>query len=472
MNHVLRLPQPIVELNRFGTLYEEAKKQLAANPKLNLALFIKNLKTMEEHGLKLPETMLASGANAVTLTTAHKAKGLEWLIVYIYRFADTHWGNKRIRQMIKLPDTIIESKTDQSDRDADERRLFYVALTRAKKELHLLGATTYTSSTRMTFPALFLSELPIEHLDEIDVKQDESKISVLLSETLSPPVLPTVVAGEEDYLRPLIADFKLSPTALNNYLECHYKFKLDNLYRIPKAKTPSLCFGTAVHSALENLYRKLGHTGQLETKEDLISDFETALRREVLSSSEFKTRLSHGKKILAAYYDYYRAEFTTALFTEKKFGGSLPVYLDDIPLSGKADRVDLIDKKSKRVRFTDYKTGKPKTRGVLEKEADGPDGNYKRQLVFYHLLSDLDKSFDFRVEQTQLDFVEPDKGGVFHRERFTITPDQVDALKQTIRQSVKEIRALNFSRTSDATICSRCIFKNHCWPTGPSRMGY
>ncbi|MFZ2202149.1 MAG: PD-(D/E)XK nuclease family protein, partial [Microgenomates group bacterium] len=371
--------------------------------------------------------------------------------------------NKTIRQMIKLPAGIIDSDPTKEDKNADERRLFYVALTRAKQEVYLSGATTYTHSAKMIFPAMFLSDLPKEHLKEIKTEKYEKNAPQILADLLT-PAAPTVHDDEEEYLKEIIANFKLSPTALNTYLQCHYKFKLDNLYRIPRAKAPAMCFGTAVHVALENLYRKLAKTGKLETKKEFISDFGTALKREVLSESELKDHLVHGKKILSAYYDHYRNEFKPPLFTEKNFGYTNPILLDDISLSGKSDRVDLINKKNKAVRFIDYKTGAPKTRGVLEKEADGPDGNYKRQLIFYNLLGELDRSFAYRVGETELEFIEPDKSNVFHRERFNITPAEVEQLKQTIRQSIKEIRALNFSRTKDVSICARCDFKNHCWP--------
>ncbi len=324
----------------------------------------------------------------------------------------------------------------------------------------------------MIFPAQFLSDLPREHLFEIDTNIYETNAAQTIADLITPSA-PTINVDEAPYLTELISNFKLSPTALNTYLECHYKFKLDNLYKIPKAKAPAMCFGTAVHFALENLYLRLNQTGKPTPKKEFLADFVSALKREVLSESEMKDRLAHGKKILSAYYDHYRDEFKPSLFTEKNFGHANPIYLDDIALSGKSDRIDLIDKKDlpanrrdKHVRFIDYKTGAPKTRGTLDKETDTSDGNYKRQLVFYNLLAELDPGFGHSVGETELEFIEPDKSGAFHRERFIITPDEIKALKQTIRDSMKNIRALNFERTPDTSVCSRCDFRPHCWPTG------
>lgn len=465
MEYLLALPQPILELNRFGTLFDDVKTQSLAFPELDLFGYVHNLGVMEDNNIKLNEQVLISDENAVTLTTAHKSKGLEWQHVFIYRFADTHWGNKQKREMIKLPPGIIrfENLDKDEDKNAEERRLFYVAITRAKQELILTGSTQYENSTKMIFPAMFLGDLPKENIVEVNTDKFEKNSEKILSDILTPREEKTIHDGESEYLREIIKDFKLSPTALNSYLDCPYRFKLDNLYRIPRTKAPPMCFGTAVHYALENLYREVNN-GKLENKETFIKDFESALRREIMTPTDFKDRLSHGKKVLSAYYDKYEKEFSTCLFTEKNFGTSLTsqIYLDDIPLTGKADRVDLTNKEDKHVRFIDYKTGKPKTRNEIEGLTKNSDGDYKRQLIFYHLLADLDKSFQYKVVQTEIDFIEPDAKGEFHRERFNITEDDVSNLKQQIKDTMKNIRNLNFDRTDDLTKCTTCPFNSHC----------
>jgi len=482
LEHILSLPQPLIELNRFGTLFEDAKSQAAAFPGITLPGYVFNLRLMEENNIRLEEQALLDDQNAVTLTTAHKAKGLEWHTVFVYRFAASYWGNKSVRQMIKLPPGIIATQTDNEDKDAEEKRLFYVAMTRAKQQLYLTGATQYPTSAKMIFPSMFLEDIPVEFLRKLKTKHYESKAEKILALQITSSPLPTIIDGEIEYLAQLIKDFKLSPTALNTFLECPYKFKLDQLYRIPRAKAAPMCFGTAVHFALEHLYLDLKNN-HLESKENFLRDFEAALRKEILSESDFIDRLLHGKKILSEYYDHYEKEFTPCLFTEKKFGDSLSsqVLLDDIPLSGKADRVDLInpvipgralpeagiytDHSNNEVRFVDYKTGKVRTRGEIEGTTKNSDGDYKRQLIFYHLLAELDKSFPYKVVQTELDFVEP-KNGEFKKERFNIQKEEVDNLKEVIRKTMKEVRSLRFERTAELTPCPRCDFRTHCWPEG------
>lgn len=469
LEYILALPQPILELNRFGTLFDDVKKQAAAYPGLDLFGYEENLKVMEDNGVKLEEQDLISDRNAVTLTTVYKAKGLEWKTVFIYRFADTHWGNHYERQMIKLPPGIISlEETDKEDKNAEERRVFYVALTRAKKDVYLTGSTEYPSSIRMTFPSMFLDEIPESTRRNIKVSKYKKNAAKILARLMAVTTTPVLADGEDKYLGEIIKDFKLSPTSLNSYLNCAYKFKLDNLYQIPRTKAAPMCFGTAVHSALQNLYIDLKNYGKLGPKTSFLKDFESALRREVLTDADFKNYLEKGKKVLSAYYDFYEKDFAPAVATEKNFGKSLTsqTILDDIPLTGKVDRIDLTNKKEKHVLFVDYKTGQPKSRNEIEGKTQNANGDYKRQLVFYQLLAELDRSFGFKVNETALQFVEPDKGGKFHEEKFIITPDEVSDLKKIIKETMKSIRAHDFGRTTDYRHCVRCDFRHHCWPVG------
>jgi len=240
------------------------------------------------------------------------------------------------------------------------------------------------------------------------------------------------------------------------------------LVRVPRAKADYFAFGSAVHRALEMFHKSFIKDDRHPGKDYLLDQFERALQKEALIPTAYQDRIKQGRKILAAYYDCYHDEFRKPLFVERFFGyGWSKAFLDDIPLTGKMDKIELIDQAEKTARVVDYKTGQSKTRNQILGKTKEANLDYFRQLVFYKLLASLDKSFPLKVRETLLDFVEPNKkSGKFRQEKFLISDDQVDELKQTIRAVMKDIRALNFDRTTDYRKCIDCEYIHHCWPEG------
>ena len=91
------------------------------------------------------------------------------------------------------------------------------------------------------------------------------------------------------------------------------------------------------------------------------------------------------------------------------------------------------------IRVVDYKTGKPKSRNVIEGNTKDSDGGYKRQLVFYALLLSLHDDERYLTREGMLSFVESDGKGGIKEESFSVTDAEIAELKQTIIQSAKEI---------------------------------
>jgi len=470
LDWVINQSDSIEKLNRLNSLFSEIKRLNNADHNLNLNSFLKSLNLMELNKLKINEEDLDITTNSVTLTTAYKAKGKEWQYVFIYKAIDTKWGNNRYRELIKLPQTILKNTDiNKKEKNEDERRLFYVSITRAKKQVFITYAERYSQGTNVkeAIPSMFISELPKKllklHSSQPIIKQSQ----MILQQSFKPSAKPIHTITEKDFLKQIIKDFNLSPTALNTYLSCPYKFKLNNLIKVPRAKESYLVFGTAVHRALEKFFRKFIKNNKYPNKKYLINQFNQALKKEVLTDSDLKTRLSQGNKILSAYYDYYKNSFKKPLFLEKYFGGYWSKsYLGDIALSGKIDRIDLLNKTEKTIKVIDYKTGSAKTRNEILGKTKYSKGDLFRQLVFYKLLAQLDKNFPFKVIKAELDFVQPDNKGKFKKETFDIPEEELSNLRSIIKKTIKQIRALNFSRTDDYFSCTRCEFKNHCWPEG------
>ena len=468
LNHVLSRVDRISQLNKLNSLFAEIKRLAQQDHQFCLTRFIEVVDIMLEHNISLRELDLEKNSDAVRLITAHKSKGLEWQFVFLTAVIDGKWGNKKNKELLPLPDGILQhTKVDKIEKNEDERRLFYVGLTRAKKQVFITIPKNSSNglSVKETIPSLFVEELDKKLIIKKNVSDEIKNISQLLPKLLtSENAQSTIAEDEQAYIDTILDRFKLSPTALNTYLECPYKFKLNNLYKIPRAKQPFLSFGTAIHAALEYHFSSWKKSDSPPSIDQTIHEFTISLQRELLTPDEFLIRQEAGVKLLTDYFAYYQTELRKPLYTEKPFGfGFSKTILGDIPLSGKVDKIEWVNPEQKMVKVIDYKTGNPKSRNDIEGKTKNSNGNYKRQLVFYKLLTELDRTFKLKVAEAEFDFVQPMKSGKLKKESFQIVDEELDELKQIIRDAMTKIRDYQFPKTKDFLICEKCEFKKHCW---------
>lgn len=459
-------PDYAERLGMVHALYEQVKSMVQSRHDLKLGDFLGVLTTFETHNLPLLADDPHAYLNAVCLSTVHKAKGREWDYVFVIGLIDGKWGNGRDRSKLHLPDDLLpHSQQLIKDTNEDDRRLFYVAMTRAKLALWLVVPERVIKGGRVSEKLVtqFVAELG----EAVEVHQDAALISHAeehLTRLLTPAPTPhladsAVLARREAFFQQLVDGYVLSVTGLNTYLRSPTEFVLQNLLRVPRAKPEPMAFGTAVHQVLETHVRTLLQTGSQPTVEESLAVFEQAMRQEVLMPDALERRLTHGKEILTAYLCQLQLDSTTVLGLERSFGTSKrPVMLKDIPLSGRVDRIDWIDRELKQVVVVDYKTGQPKSSNQIEgltkdgelseRELALPEsirGSYKRQLLFYKLLAQRDKSFQYEVTHGRFEFIEPDKqsGKLIVRE-FVLTDEEVGQLIELIEQVMQELRSLQF----------------------------
>ncbi|MBU0975553.1 MAG: ATP-dependent DNA helicase [Patescibacteria group bacterium] len=471
LNWILSDKLNTTRIRTLNTFFNEIKSLNRADHTLNLEKFLENIGLMRENGIKIEEQPLAGDAEAVKLLTAHKSKGLEFEYVFIAKCIDKKWGNNPNREAIKLPEGIVKNtQVDKKEKNEDERRLFYVALTRAKKEIFLTYAENYPGGgyTRQTVPSMFISEIERKLIEKVNIEQFEKAVSQNDIAQLQLPVtkkIEDIYLEEENFLKSVISNMKLSVTALNTYLKCHYKFKINNVLRTPRAKAVHLAFGTAIHKALEIFFKTFKKTHKIPKPDSLLLEYENALRNEILTDQEFQPTLNRGKEVLERYFENNKETFREPLFIEYSFGFK-KVYLGDIPLSGKIDRMDWVDRDRKTIKVTDYKTGTPKSRGEIEGKTKYSDRDLIRQLNFYKLLSQLDRNFNYDVVKGEFDFLESKPGKKAKKEEFEYESEDIEDLKTLICKTMDQIRDLKFDRTKEYRHCENCDYKNHCWPDG------
>lgn len=352
--------------------------------------------------------------NAVNLMTAHKSKGLEYDTVYIINSVDNKWG-ERVRSrspLISYPENLLI--TPNADTYDERLRLYFVAMTRAKRQL-FISYSAKAGNDKDTLPASFLAGTSIPETNE----QPEHSIAVLtaLNEIAWHDTI-TQVSGDtmKQLLAPVLEKYKLSSTHLTHFTDLTHggpnAFLMNHLLRFPQARSNFASFGTAIHAALQRAHNHLAATGERRPVEDVLGDFIHELHRERLSDEDFAFFSKKGSDSLTAFLKANYSSFSRTQRTELSFAGQ-GVQVGDARLTGKMDLVDIVDNK---IIVTDYKTGKPADswKGKADYEKVKLH-TYKQQLMFYQLLCENSRDYSkYEFGGGILQFVEPDSVGAIH----------------------------------------------------------
>jgi DNA helicase-2/ATP-dependent DNA helicase PcrA len=456
ISNLLGKPNYPEKISKLNSLFKEAKKSVFANHKYNLSDYLKDLKILSEHNIPI-KTKPSAAFDAVRLMTAHKAKGLEFDYVFIIGARNKHWGNKRDINLFKLPIASL-MRLDSVEKNEDERRLFYMAITRARKEVFITYPAT-SDDGREYVPSQFISEIKPELKEEIDAT-DKYEDHILITSKLEADKPKT---NEKTFVKDLFLSRGLSPTSLNNYLRCPWQFFYSNLLRLPQTPKLVQTYGTAKHHALQFFFNSI-NAGEKTGTNYLVREFEKKLKKQPINENDFKYLLEKGKTTLKTYHDFYKVGFKKGTVNEYKISGvDFTVGKEKIKLTGKLDKIEL-DSKGLRASVTDYKTRKPATRNWILGNTKDSKGDYFRQLVFYKLLLDSIPHKKFNMETGIIDFTEPldsDRGKPkFKKEVFEISTNDVKNLRELIEKTADEILNLKFwDKNCDKKNCEFCALR-------------
>jgi DNA helicase-2/ATP-dependent DNA helicase PcrA len=257
-----------------------------------------------------------------------------------------------------------------------------------------------------------------------------------------------------------VQNFGMNVSALNNYLRCPLGFFYQNIVRIPSPKNEAAEFGSAVHHALEQLFKKMRASGESNNRfpplDDFIQDFTWYLKRhrESFTKEQFARRLEYGQEVLKNYYNTYVNRWNKVVLVEHN---ARHIMMDEVPLKGKIDKIEF---NGKEVVVIDYKTGDPEK--AMDKLARPgtkyPNGgDYWRQAVFYKLLLDLMPK-DWVVQGVEFDFIEPNKKKQYKKERVTISSIDTDLVKAQIKDVWMKIQRKDFYTGCGKEDCHWCNF--------------
>jgi DNA helicase-2/ATP-dependent DNA helicase PcrA len=402
--------------------------------------------------------------DAVNLLTAHKAKGLEFNIVFVISCQEDIWAGRGRGTMLPFPRNL--SITPAGENEDDHLRLFYVAITRAKLNLYL---TLYKKtddgkeSQRLRFIIPTHEDNRVQNPKVLLVLQEgqarEEKEGVLNTlETIDVLATPwekyhksPVLYDEKVLLSKMLEDYKMSVTHLNNFLNVSGKgpqaFLEDNLLRFPQAKSPSDSYGTAVHKTIELIYRFLKKDGEMPDSQRVLSWFDSELLNQRLSEKDYTLYSGKGREALTEFYNQKKNTFKPSHFIEVNFRNQ-GVVVGEAALTGKIDKMALVS--NTEIRVHDFKTGKAAVswdgKSLYEKIKLH---NYQRQLVFYKILVENSREFGnrYKVNSGVLEFIEPQKGKVIDLTE-EITADSFSRTSALIEKVYKKILNLDFPDVS------------------------
>ena len=456
--YIMQHPKKIALMQLLTALFDFIKDETSRNPFLTLPGLISIIDLMESEDIALPMQQVAGSDKGVNLLTAHGSKGLEFEHVFFAGVNASSWEKKRKPGGgYKLPDTMF-SQAASSD-DEELRRLFYVALTRAETHLYISFAR-YKNDGKEMEPSMFLAEIMENHqeiaVNKIAVEEEDLFAFQSLQFTAQ---APEIGKAEEDFITPLLEKFVMNVTALSSYLKCPLQFYYQNLIRIPSGKNEATEFGSAIHHALEKLFRKMQESGKdtFPTKEEMLEDFSWYMRkhRENFTKEAFDRRMEYGDEVLRNYYDKYIHSWNKVVAVERNIRG---VVVNGVPLKGKLDKLEF---NGKEINVVDYKSGNidnamPKMKGPSDKDPNG--GDYWRQAVFYKLLIDNYQQKDWRVISTEFDFIEPDKKKEYRKEKIVITPADTETVTQQLTSTWQKIQEKDFYTGCGKEDCHWCNF--------------
>ncbi len=424
----------VLDFSALQEFFEYAKDRTKENPSLSFEEFLSDMDYFENAGysdLRLSYDIPHLTQDGVQLMTAHKSKGLEFNTVILANFREGKWDKRRNPPSLSIPEDLLfgwEKDQKSYEKNQDERRVAYVAMTRAAQDLLFTCSKELTTGNSMksVSPCSFFAEAG--ELEEFEQAIDDGIQSTLLS-------VPIRDFDDEmkSYLRNRIEHFAFSPTALNDFLEDPQLFLERHLLLVPQEKSDHLAYGNAVHHVLA-IWANSGKEGNILSLEEMQNEISNHLKtQEHLTKKDVERLEFLGYESLKKYYkDCLQEPYPIVGHIEY----SVRAHLEDIPLKGKIDRIDLLEQNSSNVRIVDYKTGKPKSSKQCE------DLGYKRQLVFYALLLELGTPFS--PKEYVLDFIGQEEDDPIQR-AFEISSEDKEELKELIKKVWKKITNLDFT---------------------------
>ena len=485
----------IILLNKFYEIAEEFQDIYSNEP---LSEFLTHVSILGEFEIEIQDVLFEDAVNVQTL---HKSKGKEFPIVFITDLAEKRFPVSYKERTFHVPQKLMRGvgrtlETSQLHLE-EERRLFYVGMTRAMNMLFLLYPKKYPGNVNEKDPSEFLVELnyeknslielidfqesdsmnmqPEEIIDRIKADLQKEAASAINQLNLKTAIHRIVELSRvkhfekygnfddfdsQDVLKINIEDvnlteeltgqkiplinkdnFTLSPSSISAYSECPLKFKFQKILRVPSPSSVALDLGSVVHAITEEVAQEK-MKGEKVVKEKAISKIKDKwIFKSYQSQSEENTAIQRAEEMVETYIKWENETKNEIVDIELPFD----VKIGDITFTGRIDRLEKNpDGKFEVVDFKSGKTVKSKNKAKTDVQLN----------IYAKVVEKLKGELPVKAS---LFYVEKDK-----MVEYAVTEESVNETIDTIKDMTKEILSENFTATPSYNACMFCSYQSIC----------
>ncbi len=410
------------KIKRFEIDFNQSKKELPT-----LIEFMNYTEAMLEAG-ENPAQAEIEDIDTINLLTVHSSKGLEFPVVFMVNLVSTRFPSMNRSDKIEVPDDLIKETLPVGNAHIqEERRLFYVGMTRSQKYLHMVYGKDY-GGKRQNRPSGFLEETGIDPLI-VEMEKDVNRQKSFLRESSKLKESPD---KEVNYRIPE----SVSYTQISTYEGCPLKYKYRYILNIPTPPSHALSFGNTVHKTLREFHERL-LAGEVPL-DKLLQLYEKNWEPLGYDSKEHREeRFGSGKELLRNYYNSLD-EKTETIGIEKAFN----IKIDEIRLYGWIDR---IDRTKGGIEIVDYKTGSLKDQKEVDKD---------KQITLYAI--GAKEALKLNPDKLTLHFLEHGK-----KISTTRTDESMEKAKKEAAEVVSKIKDRLFDAIPGYH-CRWCDYNNIC----------
>lgn len=391
---------------------------------------------------------IETGPDMVRIMTVHAAKGLEFPFVFVVNMVDKRFPTVKRGGDIEIPDELTKEIVPEGDIHLEEeRRLFYVAMTRAKQGLYFSSAENYGGKTKKKL-SRFIAELGF------DAPSATPSVDTL---TVTPHEEPRSAESAE-WMVPDTFSF----TQLAAYESCPLQYKYAHVFRIPVFGKPSLSFGKTVHAALEKFMTTIAERNAAArekdpdmarpsalpvSREELMTMYDECWIDDWYRDKEEKAKYrKKGEEMLMTFYSRCEKEPPDPLFLEKEF----KLKVGDRWIKGNIDRIDRIA--GDTVEIIDYKTSE--LRSGKERPEKIPK-DQKPQLLLYQIA--VGRLMGLAPERLTYHYLDGDE-----TRSFVGTEKELAEFEEDTEAKIAAILKGNFEPAPEKMKCTFCDFRNIC----------